>query len=846
MCRVRGALLMVAVLSGCIRDQLVDCGNGIACPAGTACATIAAVVYCVPPADLASCDGQDPFAACTPSDGVPGACYEASPANVCLPSGCGNGLLDPGEICDDRNGVVGDGCSSNCLSNETCGNAIVDPVAGEQCDDGDLIGHDGCTSNCRPETPLWEQPVIGLPDPVFSQALAYDGARRRLVMYGGAFQQGIGIQVAHDQTWEWDGVAWMKMATPLAPSARFGHVMAYDPIRRKTVLFGGASSGIAISNETWEWDGSAWSYRPVASAPAPRYGAAAAYDPERKTVVVFGGSTGATDLDDQWEWDGTTWKQIPGPAPSARSGHGMTYDPVRGVMVVAGGSGTASPSGDTWERSAGVWSAVAATPDELLQPRLAFDGVGELAFGGRAAGTSLGNTWRWNGQSWTMVLPDAGNGGTPPPREVAGLARDPGSGRVVLVGGHAVTAVCGSCGQTRGDVWAWTGSNLTWKSIQVEAPTGRAFHAAAYDSLRGRTVVFGGGTNLASLVSTGETWELDTGHWSQRNVPGPAVRTEVQMAFDAAHGESVMFGGRNATGAQLDETWLWNGARWLQATPAVRPPAREGAAMAYDVARRRLVLFGGAAGSIMRGDTWEWDGTTWIQLLPAVSPPARTRTTAAYDPSRRRVVVFGGENPGVTYGDTWEWDGATWTELTSTQSPTARGHSALTWNSTRGSLTLFGGAAQVLSQFEDTWELVGGVWAQQFTATRPGLRQGHSLTPSSDGTGVLAFGGLPNTGSATAELWRLRWSTNGVYEGCNLDLDNDGDGLAGCDDPDCWARCTPLCPPGTTCDPSWPRCGDGVCNKELEDCRLCPQDCACTPVCGDTFCDPGETCPGDC
>lgn len=46
---------------------------------------------------------------------------------------CGNGLLDPGEQCDDGNRDGGDGCSPIC-GKETCGNGVVD--SGEECDCG--------------------------------------------------------------------------------------------------------------------------------------------------------------------------------------------------------------------------------------------------------------------------------------------------------------------------------------------------------------------------------------------------------------------------------------------------------------------------------------------------------------------------------------------------------------------------------------------------------------------------------------------------------------------------------------------------------------------------------------
>lgn len=62
------------------------------------------------------------------------------------------------------------------------------------------------------------------------------------------------------------------------------------------------------------------------------------------------------------------------------------------------------------------------------------------------------------------------------------------------------------------------------------------------------------------------------------------------------------------------------------------------------------------------------------------------------------------------------------------------------------------------------------------------------------------------------------------YEICTENFDNDGDGLVGCDDLDCWARCTPLCEPHVIigdCRLDQPRCGDGVCAPERENCRNC-------------------------
>jgi len=69
-----------------------------------------------------------------------------------IPAGCGDGVLHPGEACDDGNNVDGDGCSRLC-ENEVvpaCGDGILQ--AGEECDlgagnDDDALGD--CPAVCR-------------------------------------------------------------------------------------------------------------------------------------------------------------------------------------------------------------------------------------------------------------------------------------------------------------------------------------------------------------------------------------------------------------------------------------------------------------------------------------------------------------------------------------------------------------------------------------------------------------------------------------------------------------------------------------------------------------------------
>jgi len=93
--------------------------------------------------------------------------------------------------------------------------------------------------------------------------------------------------------------------------------------------------------------------------------------------------------------------------------------------------------------------------------------------------------------------------------------------------------------------------------------------------------------------------------WAQVSSMGPTSRNQHAMAYDSQRGRIVLFGG-NIGGPSLSDTWEWDGLRWSQGTTG--PSSRAGHAMAYDSQRARVVMFGGEAMGIYRNDTWERDG----------------------------------------------------------------------------------------------------------------------------------------------------------------------------------------------------------------------------------------------
>src|SRR5262249_27105700 len=102
--------------------------------------------------------------------------------------------------------------------------------------------------------------------------------------------------------------------------------------------------------------------------------------------------------------------------------------------------------------------------------------------------------------------------------------------------------------------------------------------------------------------------------------------------------------------------------RWRDVSPGPIG-ARASAAIAYDSAHARIVVFGGYADSTLLDDTWVRSGTHWTRQVPLVSPPARSGAVMIYDPDRDRVVLFGGVGSSGPLADTWQWDGTSWSEL---------------------------------------------------------------------------------------------------------------------------------------------------------------------------------------
>ena len=76
-----------------------------------------------------------------------------------------------------------------------------------------------------------------------------------------------------------------------------------------------------------------------------------------------------------------------------------------------------------------------------------------------------------------------------------------------------------------------------------------------------------------------------------------------------------------------------------------------------------MLLFGGLGLRTLHNDLWTWTGETWTALKQAGRPPGRQAAGMATDMARNRIVLFGGEGFNerselVLLDDTWTWAGS--------------------------------------------------------------------------------------------------------------------------------------------------------------------------------------------
>lgn len=563
-----------------------------------------------------------------------------------------------------------------------------------------------------------------LKHPTAVRDVVYDGVRRRLVMAGST-----GLYTNQKETWTWDGNRFRTLSA-FGPSAeglatcfdsssgvivgitrttnetdplatwemhgddwrfipngeigfRTGYSIAYDEVRKRTVLFGGSNEAGRL-NETWTWDGSAWSLV-AASGPSPRYDHAMAFDRKRGVVVMHGGNTTTGYSDETWEWNGSSWSLVATGNPGPRVRHAMAFDGGRGTVVTVAGSSDMGDALETWEWNGQQWTNLGCDLPYYLQGvSMAFDEDRQLLVVNGPDILPLGvnaRIWECDGTQWFERV------GLPLGRYGGSVAYDAARQEVVRFGGTEVPQP-----QIGAETWVWNGEE--WRLAATNGPASRSFAAMAFDPLSSNVVMFGG-TGTGGPNS--QTWLWDGISWTEANVPGPEARYDASMAFDPRSKTMILYGGTSSTVLDLTDTWSWDGQSWTKLDD--NGPYVYSHGLSYDEARERMVLHGrdpaSWGGSISQ--TYVWEDGHWTPVEE--HGPDMSGRQMAFDADRGSVVAYGTGNQDPWYG-VWELNGAIWLPRARIVGSALRGD--LAFDSHRG-ISVFG-AYMFSSAPLRTWE----------------------------------------------------------------------------------------------------------------------------------------------
>ena len=467
------------------------------------------------------------------------------------------------------------------------------------------------------------------PAPRWGQGGAYDPAGDRIVLFGG---NNLTTAFADSWTLTLAGTpAWSKLTpTGTPPAGRWAPAASFDPSRNRLMVFGGYD-GASYFSDAWalDLDGApAWqSISPNGAAPEPRFGTAWVFDPPRDRVVLYGGGTTQADVDDVWSLPlagNASWERSLGPSshPINSGDHEMVLDTQRSKVWLAGGR-------NAWLDD--VWSL------------------------------SLSGPLRWS------LLPVTGT--LPVGRRSHTLTYDPVRDRLIVFGGQSQQN-----GTILGDLWALPLGTDTpqWQPLTPvgTGPGPRHQLTGVYDPLRDRIVYFGGAETSGNTPLLNETWELSlagAGTWTQLSPAGPAppVRKDHAAVYDPVRDRMLVYGGLGASLADLADMWslsLSGDPTWTQQPSLPIEMRRSGHSLLYVPNGDFLVGFGGFLAAPLTSTVWSIQfsggvpgyGGVFTTGFPV--PAARARHAAVYDPLGERMLVFGGLLVATHDDDVWSFN----------------------------------------------------------------------------------------------------------------------------------------------------------------------------------------------
>jgi hypothetical protein len=468
------------------------------------------------------------------------------------------------------------------------------------------------------------------------------------------------------------------------------------------------------------------------------------------------------------QWDGSAWSQVSSPASigiSSISGSGPDD-------VFAVGQGGAMH----WDGT--MWSSLPAAPEQL-------NAIWAGGPGGVFAVGSTGTVYKWDGRSWTVSY----MGGRLP-------AGGSGTGGIYGVG----ATVFAGTGQTMlrwdGSTWSPTTPLAGLKGVWASGPDdayaisdsaisrwdGTSWATVGPGPMVGLNDVWGSGPNDVFVVGAGGTVAHWNGSvWSQTvqqpaysvlcpNGGGSDIRCQQPPAFDLRRvwgtGSNDVFAVGDGAPFFHDTLWLlhWDGASWSTLWLSTARPFNEDVSGLWASGPHDVFITASDA-------TFHYDGANLN--LANLNPMSAGLQT----PSFQELWGAGPDDVFAVgaYGTIAHWDGAQWTPMTSGTS-----QDLMAVNGSGAGDVFAAGGSSVGGAL---LHLRGGIWEP---IRLPGVKDVHGLAVTPRRVFVVGDEG-------EIHLDRPSVTCVGPERDCHDGWDNDCDGLADADDPDCAGLVTEQC-----------------------------------------------------
>jgi hypothetical protein len=599
----------------------------------------------------------------------------------------------------------------------------------------------------------------------------WDEAAARGVALGG--ERG-GLPVT-GRTWLWTGTTWLPAAVsdpegdgqPVpGPGTGVARAAAHDPVSRQTLLVVDAPGGL----ETWAWNGQSWA-RLARSASGPGCdGCRLVWSEALGRVVLVEHPPGGNVRLSAWHAAAARWEALDGGStgPGARRGAAVASDGRTGGFVLLGGTSDAGALSEFWSWRPSGWSRIEVDggPGAAFARAAAWDPVASrVVFAGGFAGDgdggwrALDEAWEWDGQAFARVSgPDGGTGLT---LGAASLLFDRVRGQRILVGGAASPSAL-----PQDATWGWVQGRGWVRLFAPGGPLPRAAHAATWDPVRARTLIFGGRTDDGFVNAYRDLWAWDGVAWAWVEAPtspGPDARFRAVLTPRGGTGELVLTGGVGLDLDCLGDAWLLRDDRWVP-LPVASP--RCGHVALWEPSADTVLVAGGASSVVaaplgaenpgplnVSPEALWFDGGWHLGLDAGVFPLYGAAFAAG--PTPGTLLAHGGVGSGGLARDTWEWDAGAWRKVSSAGPSVA--HGALAFDGTGGRWLHFGGSTPI--DVNELWGFSGGAWSRFAPADpegdgSPSPRSRASLTFDSDRDVAVLFGGL-GAGQAKDDTWEL-------------------------------------------------------------------------------------------